>query len=90
MIDYTKKNPKDPDGFYLLGNAYFADNQRDRAIEAYRQCLALNVTFPRAMFNLGYILVLKKDKAGAEKVYNDLVKLDKTRADDLRAAIDKM
>lgn len=27
LIEHTKKNPESPDGFYLLGNAYFADNR---------------------------------------------------------------
>ena len=89
LIEYTKANPEYSDGFYLLGNAYFSDNQRDKAIEAYGRCLQLNPRFPKARLNLGRALILKKDKAGALQQYNELLKIDAKRAAQLKAEIDK-
>ena len=75
---------------YLLGNAYFSDNQRDKAIETYNKCLELNPRFAKARLNLGRTLVLKRDKAGAMVQYNELLKIDQKRAAQLKADIDKL
>jgi len=90
LAQFTKNNPEDSDGFYLLGNAYFADSQIDRAIEAYTRCLQLNSSFVKARFNLGYMLVLKKDKAGAMTQYSFLLAQDTALAGKLKAEIDKL
>ncbi len=90
LVQFTRDNPEYPDGFYLLGNAYFADNQRDKAIDAYIKCLELNPRFAKARFNLGVILVRKKDRAGAMEQYNELLRLEQNLATRLKAEIDKM
>lgn len=90
LIDFTKENPDYADGFYLLGNAYFADNQRDRAVEAYTKCLQLSPNFVKARYNLGIILVLKKDKVGAMTQYSFLLAQDVALAGKLKTEIDKL
>ena len=90
MAEAAKADPTNSDTMYLLGNAYFSDNQRDRAVEAYNKCLELNPRFAKARLNLGRTLVLKKDKAGAMVQYNELLKIDQKRAAQLKADIDKL
>ena len=86
----TRDNPDNSDGFYLLGNAYFADNQREKAIEAYRTCLRLNPNFVKARYNMGIIQVLQKNKSAALEQYNSLLSLDQTLAGKLKVEIDKL
>lgn len=90
LIEFTKDNPDYADGFYLLGNAYFADSQRDRAVEAYTRCLELSPNFVKARYNLGIILVLKRDKVGAMTQYSFLLAQDVALAGKLKAEIDKL
>ncbi|MBE7516254.1 MAG: tetratricopeptide repeat protein [Chloracidobacterium sp.] len=89
MVAFTKANPDYPDGFYILGNAYYSNGQRERAIDAYLKCIELNPNFSRARFNLGYIYLLKGDKASANEQYNRLLATDAALAAKLRAEIDK-
>jgi tetratricopeptide (TPR) repeat protein len=90
LITYTRDNPQSSDGFYLLGNAYFADNQREKAIEAYLKCLSLNPRFSKARFNLGIVQVLQKNKNAALEQYNSLLGLDQNLAGKLKTEIDKL
>ena len=90
LAETAKADPTNADSYYLLGNAYFSDNQRDRAVEAYTRCLELNPRFAKARLNLGRTLVLKRDKAGALTQYNELLKIDQKRATQLKAEIDKI
>lgn len=90
LEDYVSKLPDYSDGWYLLGNAYFADNQRDKAIDAYSKCLQLSPKFTKAMYNLGVVQVRKKNKLAATEQYNRLVPLDARLATALKAEIDKM
>lgn len=89
LFEFTKANQDYADGFYLLGNAYFADNQRDRAIESYTKCLELNPNFVKARFNLGIIQLLKKNKAAALEQHKFLLAQDAALAAKLKAEIDK-
>jgi len=90
LITFTANNPESSDGFYLLGNAYFADNQREKAIEAYKKCLELNPRFAQAKYNIGIIQVLQKNKVGALEQYNSLLVTDKALAGKLKTEIDKL
>lgn len=90
LVDYTNKNPRMSDGWYLLGNAYFADKQLDRAIDSYLKCLSVSPNFLQARVNLGISYTRKKNKAGALEQYNILLRSDKTLAERLKAQIDRM
>jgi superkiller protein 3 len=90
LVEFTKNNPDYSDGYYLLGNAYFSDDQPDRAIDAYQKCLSITPTFAKARFNLGILLVGKKQKERALEQYNSLLNLDKILAGKLKTEIDKL
>jgi tetratricopeptide (TPR) repeat protein len=90
LIKFTKDNPDYSDGFYLLGNAYFTDNQYEKALDAYRRCLALSPRFARAYNNIGVIQIRLKNKDAALAAYNSLLSVDQDMANRLKAEIDKM
>ncbi|MFM9903975.1 MAG: tetratricopeptide repeat protein [Pyrinomonadaceae bacterium] len=90
LIDYTGKNPAYSDGWYLLGNSYFADRQFDRAIEAYLKCLSLSPKFVKARVNLGIVYTRKRNKVAAMEQYNILLPLDASLAARLKTEIDKL
>ena len=87
---FTSQTPDYSDGFYLLGNAYFADNQREKAVEAYQKCLSLSPRFARARYNIGIIQVLQKNKTAAMEQYTSLLTIDQSLAGKLKAEIDKL
>ena len=90
MEKYVQEHPESSDGFYILGNAYYADNQLEKAIEAYTRCLELSPRFVRARYNLGVIQVVKKNRTAALEQYNSLLSLDPTLAAKLKNEIDKL
>ena len=90
LLDFTSKNPDYSDGFYLLGNSYLSDRQRDKALDAYNKCLELSPKFVKAKVNLGLIYVFKKNKTAAMEQYNQLLTMDPAYAAKLKAEIDKM
>jgi tetratricopeptide (TPR) repeat protein len=90
LEDYVQKLPDYSDGWYLLGNAYFADNQRDKALDAYVKCLELSPKYVKAHYNLAQIYIQKRMKTQAQEQYAALQKLDPKVAELLKAEIDKM
>ena len=90
LIAFTQANADYSDGYYLLGNAYYADQQPEKATDAYRKCLELNPRFVKARYNLGHILVIQKNRTAAMTQYNALLTLDKDLAERLKGEIDKM
>ena len=90
LEDFVKGRPDYSDGYYLLGNAYYADNQREKAIAAWKKCLEISPRFVKARYNLGYTYTLKKDKAAALEQYNSLLTLDSGLAAKLKTEIDKL
>ncbi|MCD6179894.1 MAG: tetratricopeptide repeat protein [Bacteroidales bacterium] len=61
------QNPKLAEQFYMyLGDAYYQDNQSDKAFESYDKCLDINPSNTFVLNNYAYYLALKKqnlDKA---------------------------
>lgn len=90
LLEHVQKFPEASDGWYLLGNAYFADNQRDKAIEAFLKCLDLAPKFAKARYNLGIVYTRKNNKPGAQEQYSQLLALDTRLAQALKTEIDKM
>lgn len=80
LINFTKNNPDYSDGFYLLGNAYFATEKYDEAINAYERCLQITPRFARVRYNLGYVYNKKGNKNAAREQYGLLQQLDKDLA----------
>ena len=89
LVKFTQENQDYSDGFYLLGNAYFAVGKDREAITAYNRCLQLAPRFARARFALGYTYLINKDKAKAREQYNLLREVDNNLAEKLRAEIEK-
>lgn len=89
LLEFTKNNPDYSDGFYLLGNAYYAIRQRGNAIAAYRRCLMLSPRFSKARYNLGYIYFLENNMKAAQEQYEELKKIDPPTAEKLKQAMEK-
>lgn len=89
LEEFVKERPDYADGYYLLGNAYFADNKRRRAIESYQKAIDLSPMFARAYYNLGHVYLVEGNKGAATEQYNILNNIDKSLADMLKAEIDK-
>jgi len=89
LAEQAKKHPDSADVMYLLGNAYFADNQFEKAIDAYERCLALSPRFVKARYNIGIIQLRQKNKTAAMEQYNRLRELDPELAGKLKVEIDK-
>jgi len=89
LLEYTRARPDYSDGWYLLGNAYHYDEQRDKAIEAYKRSLELNPNFPKAIYNLGTMYVLNKNLPMAQEQYDVLLKINPSSAAKLKAFMDK-
>jgi superkiller protein 3 len=90
LEEFVKVRPDYSDGYYLLGNAYFATGRTDKAIEAYLKCLELSPRFVRARYNLGIIQLRSNNKTAALEQYNSLLPLDPALAAKLKMEIDKL
>lgn len=90
LTEYTEKHPNLSDGWYLLGNALFADKQFDKSIEAYQKSLSLSPNFYRTRVNLGIVYTRKKNKTAALEQYNIVLPADAALAAILKSEIDKM
>ncbi len=84
LLAYTGGNPTNPDGFYLLGNAFYTDGQYKKAIEAYKESIALSPNFMKANFNLGNAYIADGKPDAARSQYDILLKLDKSYAEKLK------
>jgi tetratricopeptide (TPR) repeat protein len=82
-------NVTSPYSTYILGNAYFDDNQLGKAVNAYKLSLQRAPRFPLAHLNLGIVYFIQNDKKSALAQYSELVKIDRRRADDLKKIIDQ-
>jgi tetratricopeptide (TPR) repeat protein len=89
LVAFTRDNPTYSDAFYLLGNAYYADNQSANAIASYLRALELSPRFARARYNLAMVHLDNKDKAAALEQHRLLSVIDQPLAAKLKAEIDK-
>lgn len=74
--------------FYMLGEAYEANDELDKAIGAYLKANALNEKFPFAYKKLGMLFMARGDKESATEYFEDYLKLD--IADDEKDRIEKI
>lgn len=89
LTKFTDDNPKDANGFYLLANAYLADSQPNKAIDAFKKSIELNAGLAKAYYNLGYTYFLTQDMTSARAQYDALLKIDAKLAEKLKQVIDK-
>lgn len=62
--------------YFMLGEAYQADDQVDKAIGTYLKALMLNEKFPLAYKKLGILFLGRGDKISAQEYFEDYLKLD--------------
>lgn len=62
--------------YYMMGEAYQADNQIDRAIGAYLKSIMLNEKFPLPYKKLGMLFLGRNDKTSSIEYFEDYLKLD--------------
>jgi tetratricopeptide (TPR) repeat protein len=89
LITFTGQNPDYSDGFYLLGNAYFADGKNNDAISAYQKCLEISPRFAKARYNLGYVYLQAGNAVAARRQYAALQQIDADLAGKLLVVIDQ-
>ena len=65
--------------YYMLGEAYQADDQIDRAIGAFLKALMLNEKFAPAYKKLGTLFLGRNDKTSAIEYFEDYLNLDITK-----------
>lgn len=62
--------------YFMLGEAYQADEQIDKAIGAYLKAIAVNENFPFAYKKLGMLFMAIGDKESAKEYFEDYLNLD--------------
>ena len=62
--------------YYMLGEAYQADNQIDKAIGAYLKSVMLSEKFPLPYKKLGILFMGRGDTTSAIEYFEDYLKLD--------------
>ena len=62
--------------YYMLGEAYQADEQVDKAIGAYLKATMLNEKFPLPYKKLGILFLGRGDKTSAIEYFEDYLELD--------------
>ena len=62
--------------YFMIGEAYQADNQIDKAIGAYLKAIMLSEKFAPAYKKLGILFLGRNDKLSALEYFEDYLKLD--------------
>jgi len=62
--------------YYMLGEAYQADEAIDKAIGAYLKAITLNENFPFAYKKLGMLFMARGDNESAREYFEDYLNLD--------------
>jgi tetratricopeptide (TPR) repeat protein len=89
LVDYTRANPDNADGYYLLGNAYYSSNQINKAMGSYQRALEINPRYVKARYNLALMYAKSGDYKSAHDQYELLVALDGAIAAKLLPLIEK-
>lgn len=89
LIKYAQERPYYADAFYLLGNAYYYNDQNDKAIAAFERSLVLSPKFTKAIYNLGIAYAFGNKLEKAREQYQKLLELDPEEARRLKIELDK-
>jgi tetratricopeptide (TPR) repeat protein len=89
LVKLTNEGSDSPDGFYLLGNAFYAAGDREKAIGAYKKAIELSPRFAKARYNLGVVYIVEEKPDLAKEQVNALMEIDSKLAAKLREAIDQ-
>ncbi|MBC3380752.1 tetratricopeptide repeat protein [Serratia fonticola] len=74
MLEYTKKCPEDPEGWYLLAASYDLLGQLEECIDPYQRCLLLNPAHELAWFNLGGVYFNSGNLQEARRIWKQAVR----------------
>ncbi len=74
--------------YFMLGEAYQADEQIDKAIGSYLKATMLNEKFPFAYKKLGMLFMARGEKESAIEYFEDYLKLD--IAEDEKESVSKI
>lgn len=75
-LELVTQNTRNHLLYYMLGEAYQADNQIDKAIGAYLKAIMLNEKFALPYKKLGILFLGRNDKISAVEYFEDYIKLD--------------
>lgn len=75
-LELVTENTRNHLLYYMLGEAYQADNQIDKAIGAYLKATMLNEKFALPYKKLGILFLGRNDKISAVEYFEDYIKLD--------------
>ena len=75
-LELVTQNTRNHLLYYMLGEAYQADNQIDKAIGAYLKATMLNEKFALPYKKLGILFLGRNDKISAVEYFEDYIKLD--------------
>lgn len=84
---WTHDDQRSAESWFIRGNSYAKLDDVDRAVEAYRNAVALDPLYTRAWFNLGRAYVRLGALDDARKVTRELRGLDADLADQLAASV---
>jgi tetratricopeptide (TPR) repeat protein len=69
LVELLKQRPQSAQGHYLLATAYLAQQQRDQALQVYRQMTERFPNEPQPWFLIGTILFAQNQPAEARKAF---------------------
>ncbi len=75
LLKALEIDPRSVDCLTQLGFIYTAQNNHQKAIEAYKKAAAINPRFAGAIFNLGYLYWVTEDYAQAKDMYQRVIEL---------------
>jgi len=76
----AEDNPKDPEGFNLMGGAYVGKNDLVNARKSYEAALRVRPDYVPALLNLAQLDLREKDSASAAKRYGAILAKDSSNA----------
>ncbi len=89
LAKFTAENPEYSDGFYLLGNAYYAAGMQEKSVEAYKKAIELSPRFAKARYNLGLVYFVQEKPQLVQEQLNALMEIDSKLAAKLRETINR-
>lgn len=75
LVEAAKKTPKDPEGYYKLGTFYLNHNKLDKAIDAFKNAIAINSEHGPSLENLGLTYYTKNDYDAALTYLNKAIRV---------------
>lgn len=73
-------DPKNPDIFITIGDAYLEKNEGGQAVTNYERAVELNANNPKALLHLGKLWVRSRNYTEAQKNFDKTIALDSTYA----------